>query len=193
MARISSSTVVIVALVFTLEAGAVERTRSPRTPASKTKSQAIAEAELALPQDSVLGDDHQKNLEALQREKLEALRSRLQMLTRAMSVGRATQGQLDHATIEQLQAELEIQDRPHLRIQTMKQIIELRQKVEEEAKQGMNAPRGKPGDVNAWLAAHSRYTSAKLARINAQMALEREQIALQNEKAKPDAPTEKPK
>ncbi len=193
MTHISKWTVVIVALAFALEAGAVERTRSPRTSTAKTKSQSVAEAELTLPQDSVLGDDHQKNLEALQREKLEALRNRLEMLTRAMSVGRATQGQLDHATIEQLQAELELQDRPHLRIQTMKRIVELRQKIEEEAKQGLNTPRGKPGDVNAWLGAHGRYTSAKLARINAQMALEREQIALQNEQAKPDAPAEKAK
>ena len=186
----------VVALLITLalEAGAAERTRTTRTPSAKAKSQQpIAEAELALPQESTLGEDHQKNIEALQREKLDVLRNRVEMLTRAMSVGRSSQAQLDHATLDQLQAELDLQDRPHLRIQTLKKIIELRQKIEEEAKQGAATPRGKPGDVNAWLASHGRYTSAKLARINSQLALEREQIGLEGEKGKTDAPAEKPK
>jgi hypothetical protein len=181
----------VVASVLMLAHGAwaVDRTRNPRTPASKAKSQQpIAEAELTLPQESVLGEDHQKNIEALQREKIEALRNRVDMLTRGASLGRVTPNQLDHATLDQLQAELEVQDRPHLRIQTLKKIIELRQKIEEEAKQGASTPRGKPGDVGPWLAAHGRYTSAKLARINAQLALEREQIAPPDEKGKPDAP-----
>lgn len=181
-------------VTLVLEAGAVERTRPTRTPSSRTKSQQpIAEAELALPQESVLGEDHQKNIDALQREKLEALRNRVDMLTRAASVTRLAPGQLDRATLDQLQAELEVQDRPHLRIQTWKRIIELRQKFEEEAKQGIAMPRGKPADPNSWLAAHGRYTSAKLARINAQLALEREQVALESEKGKTDTPAEKPK
>jgi len=193
MARVGNWVVAALVMACAWEAGAVERTRSPRSAATRSKNQPIAEAELALPQESALGEDHQKNLEALQREKLEALRSRLEVLTRAMAVGRARPGQVDHATIEQLQVELEIQDRPHLRIQTLKRIVELRQKIEADAKQGMSSPRGKPGDLNPWLAAHNRYTSAKLARINAQMALEREQIALQGEKAKDDASAEKAK
>jgi hypothetical protein len=190
---LAALSVLILALGIAGHAWAVERTRSTRTPAKPRTQQSISEAELNAPTDSLLGDDHQKNLEMLQREKLEAVRGRVEILTRAMQMGKATQTQLDHATLEQLQAELDTLDRPAQRVQTWKKIIELRQKFEEEAKQGLAAPRGKPGDPTAWLNAHARYTSTKLARINAQMALEREQLAAQAETAKPDAPAEKAK
>lgn len=189
----SAALATVFALGLAVGASAVERSRNTRTPGKAKPQQSIAEAELALPADSVMGEDHQKNLATLLNEKLETLRNRLDILTRAMAVGKATQNQVDHATIEQLQAELESLDRPHLRIQTLKKIVEVRQKIEEEAKQSSSTPRGRPGDPSAWLAAHSRYTSTKLARINAQIALEREQLAQQAEMGKADAPAEKDK
>jgi len=195
MSRINTLAVwAVMALVAmsALEARAVERTRSTRSSTSRTKTQQpIADAELMPPEDSVLGEDHLKNIQALQREKLDTLRHRLEVLTRAFSVGRATQSQLDHAMIDQLQAELDTQDQPSLRIPTLKKIILLRQKIEEEAKQNARGVPTKPSDVNPWLSAHGRYVNAKLGRINAQMMLEREQRA--EEKADSETPVEKPK
>jgi hypothetical protein len=183
---------------------AVDRTRSSRAAAAaKLKGQQpglknqqpAAESASAGPQDTVLGDDHQKNIEALQRERLETLRQRVELLTRAYSVGRATEDQLDHATLEQLQTELDIQDRPHLRIQALKKIVELRQKLEQSAKDRASTPPAKASDVNAFVSAHGRYVNARLARIGAQMNLERELMGQEKEKESPktETPAEKPK
>lgn len=170
---------------------AVDRTRSSRAAAAKLKSQQpAAEPDTTSPQDAVLGDDHEKNLAALQRERLETLRQRVELLTRGYSVGRVSEDQLDHATLEQLQAELETLDRPHLRIQSLKKIVALRQKFEEAAKQRVSTPSAKGGDVNAFVSAHGRYVGARLARISAQMSLERELLAQEHEKESPKS--EKP-
>lgn len=180
-------TVVGLMAVLATQLMAVDRTRSSRTATSKAKpqQQSIAEAELALPDDSVLGENHLKNLETLQREKAETLRHRLEVLTKAFSVGRASQSQLDHAMLDQLYAELDTQDQPALRIPTLKKIIVLRQKIEEEAKQAASSMPAKPSDINPWLSAHGRYVNAKLGRINAQMLLEREQLAEEAAKTDP--------
>jgi len=173
---------------------AVDRTRSARAAAAKLKSQQpAAEPESTGPQDTLLGEDHQKNLETLQQERLETLRQRLELLTRAFSVNRATEDQVDHATLEQLQAELDVQDRPHLRVQTLKKIVTLRQKFEDLAKQRGTNKAAKTGDPSAIVSAHGRYVGARLARINAQMALERELLAQEKETPKSEPAGAKPK
>jgi predicted metal-dependent hydrolase len=173
---------------------AVDR-RNSRSAAARLKpQQPAAEADSAGPQDTVLGDDHQKNLETLQKEKLETLRQRVDLLTRGYSLGRVSEDQLDHATLEQLQAELETLDRPHLRIEALKKIVTLRQKFEDAAKLRVSNPAGKAAaDVNAFVSAHGRYIGARLARINAQMNLERELLGQEKEKESPksESPTEK--
>lgn len=171
-------------------AAAVDRTRNVRTPPSRTKP-ASGSNDMGLPAEATLGDDHQQNIEALQRERLEVLRHRLDVLTRAFSMGRATERQVDQATLEQLQAELEVQDRPHLRVQALTKVVEIRQKFEDEAKQRLSAP-AKPGDINAMVAAHGRYISARLARIHSQVSLEREQLGQRSDEGKSDSPAEKP-
>jgi len=154
----------------------------PRTPPTTP-----TEPETPLPKDTVLGEDHEKNIQAMQFEKLGLLRHRVAVLTRAMAAGQATQQQVDHATIDELRMELDLQTRPHLRVAAMEKLVELLKRFEDEAKQRVMTPK-KSNDASAALSAHGRYISARLARINAQMSLEREKMAFEREGSKTEPP-----
>ena len=160
-----------------------------RGPLPKSKAPAPAEPEGTVPKDTVLGEDHEKNIQALQHEKLDVVRQRVELLTRAAAAGQATQNQVDQATLEELRLELEIQDRPHLRVIALKQIITILQHFEDDAKSHATYP-AKPNDINAMISAHGKYVSARLARIGAQISLEKEKLAIEQDAA---GKAEKPK
>ena len=175
-------------------AAAVEPLYVAWGPLPKSKPPANTEPEGTVPQDAVLGEDHEKNIQALQREKLDIVRQRLELLTRACAAGYATQNQVDQAKLDELRSELELQDRPHLRIIALKQIVTLLQRFEDDAKQHAAYP-SKPNDVSAMLSAQGKYVGARLGRIQAQITLEKEKLSLEQDgdKAQDGGKVEKPK
>ena len=169
-------------------AGVDSRSRSPRPVVPKTKPvqpvQPVQEPAVPAPKETELGEDHEKNIKALQQEKLDVIRQRVALLKRAFSTGQITQRQLDQAMLEELRTQLEFLDQPHMRVLALEQIVTLLQRAEEEAKESMSTP-GKPSakgnDISQAATAHGRYVNARLARINAQISLERERLAVQQQ------------
>lgn len=171
-------------------AAADSRSRTSRTAVPKPKTgQPAPEQGVSGPKEAELGEDHEKNIKALQQEKLDLIRQRVALLNQAFSAGQITQRQLDQAMLEELRMQLDFLDQPHMRIMVLEQIVTLLRRAEDEAKETASSP-PKSGDINRAASAHGKYVSARIARINAQIGLEKERLALKQERDK--AKTEKP-
>lgn len=144
--------------------------------AAGTQAPASAWAELLGPREPVeMGDDREANVLALQRERLGVIRHRTELIRKAFAAGHASQHQLEHAELELIRAELELQNRPHLRVEACEKLFQYYKRGEEEAEK--EVLKLVPGDARAAMATQARYTQARLARINAQINLEREKQA----------------
>ena len=156
--------------------GAPGRQQPPAQP-----QQPAADVEIPAVKEAVIGDDLDQNIKALQQEKLDLIRQRVALLNRASASGQITQQQLDQAMLEQLHQELEVIDRPQLRVIALEQIVAIVTRFEEEAKKSMTPTGKKASDVGHAASLHGRYVSARLRRIDAQIRLEKEKLAIKNQ------------
>lgn len=151
--------------------------RGKRPTASSSTSSAPETPPVPMPKETTLTEDPKANVIALQREKLELLRQREDLLRRAMAANQATQAQVDDASLDALRLEVELQDRPPLRLIAMEKIVEIRKRIEDEAESALSTKQPKGNDARNVVAAHGRYVQARLRRINAQIDLEQERAA----------------
>jgi len=153
-------------------AAAPARGKRPTTTTTTTPEPPAA----PMPKETELGEDHQANIAALQREKFEMLRYREDQLRRAYAAGQASQNQYDKAALPALRAELELQDRAPLRIIAMEKIVEILKRFEKEAEADLGKP-VKGNSLDKQIKEANEYTRARIERINAQLDLERERAA----------------
>ena len=119
--------------------------------------------------------DHDKNIKALQQEKVNAWKERVEWLTRACADGYATQDQVDVATIDELRyAELEVMDKPADRIAALKKIVDLHKQFEDQDKQKTNFPTN-PNDIRAVLTRSGRVCPLEGRACSRKIELEEEQ------------------
>ena len=167
------------------------RSRTSRTAVPKT-GQPAPEPGVPTPKETELGDDHEKNIKALQQEKLDLIRQRVALLNQAFATGQINQRQLDQAMLEELRMQLDFLDQTHMRVMVLEQIVTLLRRAEDEAKDNASSPGKKTSDVSHAASAHGRYVSARIARINAQIGLEKEKLTLKQEREKAKTETQKP-
>jgi hypothetical protein len=150
-----------------------------------------AEPETPEPKDTVkLTDDHEANIQALQRERLETLRKREEIIRQEAAKGNATQREIDRAAIDNLRAELDFQDRPHLRIMAWEKLVAALKRQEDEADKNFEKARLK--DAASAIAAYDRYVGARVSRIRAQIDLEKERIDADQAGKKPETMPQEP-
>jgi len=171
---------IVALLTFVFVVDAAPPTRPPRTKASDKTAPAARGARgdsdgfSAAKNNVVLGKDHDANIKALQEKKLEILHERQNVMEEANKYGKASQNQMDQATLDALRFELELQDRPHVRIGILEQMLTILQRFETDAEEAFTRARTDP---NAVVGAHGRYTHARITRLNSQISLEKEKIA----------------
>jgi len=124
--------------------------------------------------------DPNANIAALKKEKLETVQMREEFLRSASQAGKAKQSQLDHITLDLLNAQLELIEKPSLRIETREKIITILKRQEAQAEQDLIKVQ-RSSDIDGLVGAHGKATVARLRRINAQLDLERERAALEKE------------
>lgn len=152
------------------------------TPTVPGKTPAAQDQEQLTPvKEAVLTDDHSANVDALQKQKYELLHLHTELLKRAMTAGQASQREVDRAALDEIRMELEMQERPHLRIAAIERQIEILKRIESEAEKDASLPQKK---ASGMVSSYGKVIGAKITRINAQLNLEREYIALNNPDAK---------
>ena len=157
-------------------------------------SQGTQQPQQPLPPDEYKSSgDPDDNIMSLLKEKLETLRQREELVRKGFAAGKQTQQQVDSATLQVLDAELGVLDKPSLRIATLEKIVAIRIRQEKEAEQE-GAGKARPNDYNALLSAHGGYIRIKIGRIDAELGLERERSSLKKEVAEQsgDSKTAKP-
>lgn len=135
----------------------------------------------AIPKDEYTSSgDPDANITKLTKEKLELLREREEKIRTAMQAGKAKLPEFDDATLDVLRAELEVLEKPSLRIAAHEKIVAILKRHEQDAFDS-GAAKMRSTDQSGLVSAYSRYVHAKLRRINAELALEKERSALQKE------------
>lgn len=134
--------------------------------------------------------DPDDNIMTLLKERLETLRQREDYVRKGYAAGKQTQHDVDRASLAVLWAQLDVLDKPSLRIATLEKMVAIHIRQEKEVQQESAAklrPSNDVNSINAFLSAQGNYSRAKIDRIDAQLRLERERSALKKEVAEQSA------
>ncbi len=148
--------------------------------AAKNRSQ-VPTPPIEIPEDKPVTGDPGARLQGLLEQRYKMYVDREQAYQKAYNSGFVDQNEAVRATLDALRAEVDQYDKAAKRVPVLQKIVESTKLQEEIAKQKLIQKASNPGKSDNLLKIQDPYWRAKMARIDAEIALEHERVRAQEE------------